>query len=119
MSLHCPLGRPIAANGVGLGRVTPSDLRDHRISHCFSGPCCLCPYILGEHSYREAAICVPGSGRYKGEYVAECALRVCGYFSEFANIHLRGRRTLSLDHSPFGTNLLREGGPGKDVSFSE
>jgi hypothetical protein len=118
-SLHRPLGRPIAANGVGLERVTPSDLCDHRISHYFSGPCCLCPYVKGEYSFREAAICTPDSGRYKGEYVAGCALRECGYFGKFANIYQRGRRTLSSDRSPFGTHLLREGGPGQEVSFSE
>lgn len=70
--------RPLTAQGE---RVTPSDLRDHRLSNRFLGPCCVCPIIAeGQPAFTEAAIFVVLSGRFAGEYVTECAQNRCGYF---------------------------------------
>jgi hypothetical protein len=75
------LDRPLEVPGGH--RVAPSDLRDHRLSHQFLGPCCLCPLRSAERPrFVEAAIFVVKSGRFSGEYVAECALGECGYFGK-------------------------------------
>jgi hypothetical protein len=63
--------------------VTPSELRAHRLSHQFLGPCCLCPSRPEEQrAFMEAAIFVVTSGRVSGEYVAGCAQGNCGYFGK-------------------------------------
>ena len=72
--------RPTTAQGE---RITPSDLRDHRRSHKFLGPCCVCPLIADDQTaFKEAAIFAVASGRFVGEYVAECAESRCGYFGK-------------------------------------
>ena len=66
----------------GTERVTPDALRTYRKCHVFLGPCCLCPLLQphrGKPRYAEAAIYLPVQGRYKGEYIAECAENKCGY----------------------------------------
>jgi len=72
--------RPV--NDVG-ERVTPSNLAAHRLSHCFLGPCCICPAIFEDvTAFTEAAFAMMLSGRYIGEYVAKCARGQCKYFGE-------------------------------------
>ena len=61
-------------------RVVPSDLDSHRLSHRFRAPCCLCPMDSEyDNTFVEAAIYAAPTGRYVGEYVAQCAERECGY----------------------------------------
>lgn len=68
-------------------RVYPSELESHRRTHYFLAPCCLCAPALNE-VYVESCIAlvhVPSGGPgalLNGEYIAECALRQCGYFGE-------------------------------------
>ena len=53
--------------------------------HHLLGPCCLCPLLaeVGEERvYTEAIVDITVWGRFKGEYVAECAKRQCGYIGE-------------------------------------
>jgi hypothetical protein len=71
------LYRPV----IGQERVVPSLLREHRQSHQFSGPCCLCPLFEpnGQRVFTEAAMFIARSGRLSGEYVAQCAKGLCGY----------------------------------------
>jgi hypothetical protein len=75
-SLH----RPVVSGK----RVTPSALRDYRLTHQFRGPCCLCPVFERGvcREYKEAAIFVATSGAQAGEYVTQCALGACGYNSK-------------------------------------
>jgi hypothetical protein len=78
-SVHQFLCRPVE----GDRRVAPDALRTYRETHKFLGPCCFCP-LLGlqggvENQFVEASIHVSVSGRYTGEYVAECAKSRCGY----------------------------------------
>ena len=73
-------GRPV--NDVGQ-RVTPSDLTDHRMSHRFLGPCCICPAIIeGRTEFSEAAFVMLMSGPRVGQYVARCASGECKYVGE-------------------------------------
>lgn len=73
-------GRPV--NDVG-ERVTPSNLTDHRISHRFLGPCCICPAIIeGRTEFTEASFAMLISGRRAGQYVARCASGECKYIGE-------------------------------------
>lgn len=92
---HC-LHRPVQ----GKKRMAPDAFRDHRETHQFLGPCCLCPLLEPrkvEPHFTEAAIYVSAFGRYAGEYVAECAKSQCGY----------------LGRSPFSMNLkIEEGSHG-------
>lgn len=77
LTLHC-FHRPVK-EGV---RVTPEELRQYRDTHQYLGPGCLCPLlepISEERVFREAAIYLSALGRYKGEWVAECAMSRCGY----------------------------------------
>ncbi|KAF6740855.1 hypothetical protein DFP72DRAFT_864736 [Ephemerocybe angulata] len=72
-------------------RIPPHGLQDHRRTHSFRAPCCLCAYLDGEE-YTEAAISIvetipmpdddPDRNRttMNGEYVATCATDRCGYF---------------------------------------
>ncbi|KAH6903249.1 hypothetical protein BKA70DRAFT_1433761 [Coprinopsis sp. MPI-PUGE-AT-0042] len=66
-------------------RIPPSELESHRRTHHFLAPCCLCAIELKE-TYVESRIGlvhVPSGAHgsfMNGEYVAECALRQCGYF---------------------------------------
>ena len=72
------LHRPVERNE----RVRPDALNNHRETHQFFGPCCLCLLLTtlsGESHFTEAAMYVPICGRYAGEYVAECAKSHCGY----------------------------------------
>jgi hypothetical protein len=64
-------------------RIQPSDLEDHRRSHQFLGPCCICP-ATDEHQpeFVEATIRVMRTGHFAGKYVASCASDACGYLGE-------------------------------------
>lgn len=75
-----PHDRPVNDAGE---RVAPSDLGDHRSSHRFLGPCCMCPAVIEEQTgFTEAAIVMTVSGRRAGQYVARCAKGRCRYFGE-------------------------------------
>ncbi|KAH6891955.1 hypothetical protein BKA70DRAFT_1233750 [Coprinopsis sp. MPI-PUGE-AT-0042] len=71
---------------LGTGRrVPPSDLEDHRRTHRFRAPSCLCAYLDREH-YTESSIGVvhvpmklASASSLNGEYTAECATGRCGY----------------------------------------
>ena len=69
-------------------RVSPDKWRDYRENHEFLNPSCLCALLKPQGKgkapcYTEAAIHLPLNGRYKGEWVAECAKGYCGYLSRF------------------------------------
>jgi len=76
MSRH----RPTSENK----RVTPTALYDHRQSHQFLGPCCLCPLFAqdGRGAFVEAAILIETLGPHSGQYVAKCAQGQCGYLGQ-------------------------------------
>jgi hypothetical protein len=80
---YCPTDRtdrPVNDRGE---RVTPSDLREHRMSHRFLGPCCICPAITeGRNEFTEAAFVMLTSGPRVGHYVARCASGECKYIGE-------------------------------------
>jgi hypothetical protein len=75
LDLHC-IHRPIKSDGV---RVPPDELQQYRETHEYLGPGCLCPLLGPLTAYKEAAIYLTVSGRYKGEYVAECVDDCCDY----------------------------------------
>jgi hypothetical protein len=65
--------------------VEPSELRNYRDTHQYCGPGCLCPLfepLSRQPVFTEAAIYLTTIGRYKGEYVAECAKARCGYLGQ-------------------------------------
>jgi hypothetical protein len=86
------LHRPIDTEG---RLITPSDLRDHRRSHQFLGPCCMCPLTTGQPAFVEAAIYMATSGRAIGEYIVECAMGKCGYISKLLR-YLNHNRHLKI-----------------------
>jgi hypothetical protein len=66
-------------------RVSPDKWCEYRENHEFLHPSCLCA-LQGKGEaprYTEAAIYLPLNGRYKGEWVAECAKGYCGYLGRF------------------------------------
>jgi hypothetical protein len=68
-------------------RVSPDEWRVYRENHQFLNPCCLCQLFepQGKNSrHTEAAIYLPLSGQYKGEWVAECAKGHCGYLGRLS-----------------------------------
>ena|SRR5271170_3587759 len=76
------LNRPLNARGE---RIPPSDLSDHRSSHRFLGPCCICPLLrpaVQGCTFVEAAIFMATHGRLAGQYLAVCARGRCGYIGE-------------------------------------
>ncbi|KAF8333377.1 hypothetical protein F5887DRAFT_1080196 [Amanita rubescens] len=76
------------------GRVPPNELRQYRETHEYLGPGCLCPLLEPRRkntAYKEAAICLSIDGRYKGEYVAECAQGRCGYSVPLERVYLGGK----------------------------
>lgn len=79
------IARPV--NDAGR-RVTPSELSDHRVTHDFLGPCCLCAVPTDEEGgvnrFVETLMYMSTSpGDYQGEYVARCAHGGCGFLGEF------------------------------------
>lgn len=76
------LTRPVMRDLHTIGaRLTPDQLLQHRQTHAFKAPCCLCS-VNPDLGYTETVIVVCKSGEFTGEYVAECALGVCGYMGE-------------------------------------
>jgi hypothetical protein len=65
--------------------VVPCDLRAHRLTHNFQGPCCLCPiFDMSLHrKYTEAAMFIATSGTNCGRYVVACATGSCGYIGQY------------------------------------
>ncbi|KAH7905506.1 hypothetical protein BJ138DRAFT_1105928 [Hygrophoropsis aurantiaca] len=64
-------------------RVAPEDLNNHRVTHNFLGPGCLCASLTTpstDNSSTEALIFKPASGNHAGKWVASCASRTCGYW---------------------------------------
>jgi hypothetical protein len=95
------LVRPVNEDGE---RIVPSELLEHRRTHEFRGPSCLCASLdssdLGD--YTEAAIFVATVGPSSGQYVAACASGQCRYWgtSHFAHgtdppSHLLGQSALN------------------------
>jgi hypothetical protein len=72
----CCIHRPIKPDGAP---VPPDELQRYRETHEYLGPGCLCPLLGPLTAYKEAAIYLTVSGRYKGEYVAECVDDHCDY----------------------------------------
>lgn len=65
-------------------RIEPWDLRQHRKTHQFLGPCCLCPKVdPNQPDFVEAAIFPVPRGVISGEYIATCARNRCGYFGTY------------------------------------
>ena len=74
--------RPVTETGE---RVPPSDLLDHRRTHDFRGPCCLCASLdssILPAAYTEASIFVAIVGPCIGKYVAACATGQCRYWGK-------------------------------------
>ncbi|KAH6872106.1 hypothetical protein BKA70DRAFT_1449073 [Coprinopsis sp. MPI-PUGE-AT-0042] len=75
-------------------RIAPSELEDHRRTHHFMAPCCLCA-ISTDEGYVESKIglvlVAPGANKpeVNGEYVAQCALNRCGYFIPLERFYAR------------------------------
>jgi hypothetical protein len=66
-------------------RISPDKWRDYRENHEFLNPSCLCALFQPQGEvlcYTEAAIYLPLNGRYRGEWVAECAKGCCGYLGK-------------------------------------
>ena len=64
-------------------RIKPSDLREHRQTHCILAPCCLCPLLeAGLPNFVESVIYLPTSGPWAGLYVAACARERCAYIGK-------------------------------------
>jgi hypothetical protein len=79
--LMCICARPVTDAGE---RVTPSKLLEHRRSHDFKAPCCLCASLdPNENAYTEASIFLATLGPFAGQYVAACATGLCRYWGEF------------------------------------
>ena len=111
-------------NAVTGERITPSGMDDHRLTHRFLGPCCLCPLEhTGQYAFTEAAMVMETSGRYVGQYVASCACDSCGYYgktvthilTEFthrqwsqyrAHLHQNGRAPCKLPSSRYAGPLI-------------
>jgi hypothetical protein len=71
--------RPVTERGE---RIPPSDLLEHRRTHVFSTPTCLCGSQLVEPKDTETAIYIARSGEFAGQYVAGCASDSCGYLGK-------------------------------------
>jgi hypothetical protein len=75
-------------------RITPSNLEDHRRTHHFMAPCCLCAITMDD-GYIESKLGLvligPGAHRSQvnGEYVAQCARNKCGYFGTTNSLNKR------------------------------
>lgn len=65
-------------------RLPPDQLLLHRQTHLFRAPCCFCASLneFGDE-YIETKIYVASQGKYSGEYIAECALKYCGYLGRW------------------------------------
>jgi hypothetical protein len=70
--------RPIGNEGQ---RIPVSGLRNHRLTHQFTGPGCLCPLAdPTQPAFVESAIFKVGTENEHGEeYMAKCAQDKCGY----------------------------------------
>ncbi|KAI0043346.1 hypothetical protein FA95DRAFT_1609463 [Auriscalpium vulgare] len=78
---------PVREDGA---RVPPSDLVNHRATHCFRGPSCLCSALDPDpNAFTEAAIFRARSGRLSGQWVAACANSVCHYFYVIERLYAR------------------------------
>lgn len=74
--------RPVYSTNGAL--VPPSDINDHRLSHKFLGPGCLCALRdPSESAFTEAAVFMVVRGRFSGKYVAACAQEKCGYLGKY------------------------------------
>lgn len=87
-------------------RVTPSNLLQHRHSHEFLGPCCLCASLESDgSSYTEASIFVALSGPTAGQYTAACATGQCRYWGRF-RIVISDRLSLTdISHAQFPSSI--------------
>lgn len=71
-------------------RVTPDELNDHRLTHEFRGPGCLCASrIQAPDAFTEARIFCAESGVVTGQWVAACGRGECKYFGEYSHsVHI-------------------------------
>ena len=102
--------RPVTEAGT---RVTPTELLNHRITHEFKAPSCLCACINPGTSYTESAIYlnVAIDSPYFGEYMAGCASGTCGYLGKLTlNLHQTIFRLLTLfSNSSYGVHVYQAG----------
>lgn len=71
--------RPIIRAGT---RVMPDHFAEHRRTHLFMTPCCLCACNAGG-SYIETAVYQLPHGPNSGDFVAGCASGNCGYIGQY------------------------------------
>ena len=96
-------------------RVPPGELRHYRETHDYLAPGCLCPLLeplRKKAVYKEASIYVAIGGRYKGEYIAECAEDRCGYLGQ-SPIYSIDEVPIPL--STFRENTRKEGNPSQEL----
>ncbi|TFK34092.1 hypothetical protein BDQ12DRAFT_669654 [Crucibulum laeve] len=91
---------PVGANGEHL---TPCDLQNHRETHVFLSPGCFCSLKLSLQLRESQGAAAPtpsifiealiyrvrGRSAWTGEYVASCALDICGYFVPLERLYGR------------------------------
>lgn len=73
--------------------------QEHRVTHEFRFPCCLCPArsFGGDGKYKETQVEKGVEGHYAGKWVATCAQRSCPYFGESSLIYLQHPPCLICD----------------------
>ena len=72
--------RPINEEGE---RVVPSELHNHRRTHDFRLPSCICPVLRHQDDYVEADVILCTRGKFFGEYIAVCGKQACGYLGKW------------------------------------
>ncbi|OSX61181.1 hypothetical protein POSPLADRAFT_1058109 [Postia placenta MAD-698-R-SB12] len=71
-------------------RVTPDELNDHRLTHEFRGPGCLCASrIQAPDAFTEARIFCAESGVVTGQWVAACGRGECKYFVRLEPFYIK------------------------------
>ena len=100
-------------------RVSPDKWHDYRENHEFLYPSCLCALLQlqGEGKvarYTEAAIYLRLYGRYKGEWVAECAKGCCGYLGR-SLFPLKIGVLITMPPSTVGEALQEGGAPSQKL----
>lgn len=64
-------------------RLTTCAMDNHRITHRFLGPCCLCPLADDKApDFVEAAIYMATDGPHSGKWIATCAKGECRYLGK-------------------------------------
>ena len=63
-------------------RVPPEALHQHRQTHHFLGPGCLCSSQSLNEDFSESFMFMVMTGQFKGQWAAACAKRVCKYWGK-------------------------------------